>query len=92
MFRLIIKFNYNDVSLAYYIKKRLGYGQVIKSRNVYLFILYKKNGIIKLINLINRKLRFINKFNQVINIVNNSKYFEENLEFKINSTNDFTNY
>ncbi len=93
--QLVIEFSYIDISLAYYIKKILGYGQVkkIKDKNVYLFILSNKNGIIKVINLINGKLRTISKFNQVINnITTNINYLKENLEFKINSTNDFNNF
>ena len=47
----------------------------------------------KAINLINGKLRSINKFNQVnTNILSNPRYSEEKLEFKINDSNDFNNH
>jgi hypothetical protein len=45
------------------------------------------------LNLINGKLRTVNKFNQVKNnILTNSKYSEQNLEFLINETNNFYNH
>jgi hypothetical protein len=76
----------------------IGFGQVnkVKDKNAYLYILSNKDGIIKAVNLINDKLRTLNKFNQVINnILTHSKYLvacAENIEFKINDSNDFNNY
>jgi hypothetical protein len=92
---LVIVFSSSDVQLAYYIKKIIGFGHVnkVKDKNAYLYIISNKDGIIKTINLINGKLRTFNKFNQVINnILANSKYLEENIEFKINDSNDFNNH
>lgn len=93
--QLVIVFSSPDVKLAYYIKERLGFGHVnkVKDKNAYLYIVSNKEGIIKIINLINGKLRTINKFNQVINnILSNSKYSDNILEFKINESNDFNNH
>lgn len=93
--QLVIVFSSPDVDLAYYVKKTLGYGHVnkVKDKNVYLFIVSKKDGIIKVLNLINGKLRTVNKFNQVKNnILTNSKYSEQNLEFLINESNNFYNH
>ena len=93
--QLIIVFSLPDVKLAYYIKEIIGFGQIkkVKDKNAYLYIISKKDGILKTINLINGKLRTNNKFNQVINnILLNSKYLSENIEFKINNSNDFDNY
>ena len=93
--QLEIVFSYSDIQLAYYIKKMIGFGQVkkVKGKNAYLYIISKKEGIIKTINLINGKLRTLNKFNQVTNnILAYPKYLEENIEFKINDSNDFNNY
>ena len=95
--QLIIVFNSADISLAYYIKKNLGQGNVrkIKDKNAYIYVISNKNGIIKVINLINGKLRTINKYNQVINnIFTHSDYItlKENLYFKYNSTNDLQNH
>lgn len=93
--QLVIIFSSPDVKVAYYVKKKLGYGYVnkLKDKNAYLFIVSKKDGIIKVLNLINGKLRTVNKFNQVKNnILTNSKYSEQNLKFLINETNNFYNH
>ena len=93
--QLIVVFSSPDVRLAYYIKKIIGFGHVkkVKDKNAYLFIISNKDGIIRTINLINGKLRTFNKFNQVINnILTHSKYSLENIEFKINNSNDFNNH
>jgi hypothetical protein len=92
---LIIVFSSIDVYLAYYVKKILGYGYVnkVKNKNAYLFIVSNKDGIIKVLNLINGKLRTINKFNQLeFNILTNPKYSEENLKILINETNNLNNH
>ena len=73
----------------------IGFGHVnkVKDKNAYLYIISNKDGIIKAVNLINGKLRTLNKFNQVINnILAHPKYLEENIEFKINDSNDFNNH
>ena len=93
--QLIIVFSSADVALAYYIKERLGYGKVrkVKDKNAYLLIISKKDGLLKVINLINCKLRTLNKYSQVINnILNHSLYNKENIEFKMNLFNDFNNH
>uniref|UniRef100_UPI0030E3BBC1 LAGLIDADG endonuclease n=1 Tax=Daedaleopsis nitida TaxID=1140402 RepID=UPI0030E3BBC1 len=92
--QLVIVFSSPYIQLAYYIKKIIGFGHVkkVKNKNAYLYIISNKEGIIKVINLINGKLRTFNKFNQVINnILSHSKYTEENINFKINNSNDFYN-
>jgi hypothetical protein len=88
-------FSSPDVALAFYVKKTLGYGHIkkVKDKNAYLFIVSNRDGIIKVLNLINGKLRTINKINQVKNnILINPKYSKENLEFLINETNNFYNH
>jgi LAGLIDADG endonuclease/Cytochrome C and Quinol oxidase polypeptide I len=93
--QLVIVFSSPDVDLAYSVKKILGYGHVnkVKDKNAYLFIVSNKDGIIKVLNLINGKLRTINKLNQVKNnILTHSKYSGENLEFFMNESNNFTNH
>nr|YP_010462012.1 LAGLIDADG endonuclease [Hericium erinaceus]UUF93966.1 LAGLIDADG endonuclease [Hericium erinaceus] len=93
--QLVIVFSSPNVKLAYYIKETIGFGNVkkVKDKNGYLYIISNKEGLMKAINLINGKLRSINKFNQVItNILSNPRYLEEKLEFKINDSNDFNNY
>lgn len=93
--QLVIVFDSHDVKLAYYIQEVLGHGQVkkVKDKNAYLFIISKKEGIIRVLNLINGKLITTNKFNQVINnILTNYKYSKENINFSMNETNDFSNH
>lgn len=93
--QLIIVFSSPDVQLAYYIKSIIGFGNVkqVKDKNAYLYIISNKDGILKVINLINGKLRTINKFHQVINnILTIPKYSKENIEFKINDSSDYHNH
>src|ERR1700749_3707259 len=74
--QLVIVFNELDVSLAYFIKERLGFGQVrkVKDKKAYVLIVSKKEGLTKIINLINGKLRTY-KYNQVIiNILSSPRY------------------
>lgn len=92
--QLVIVFNGLDVSLAYYIKERLGFGHVrkLKDRNAYILVISNTEGLTKVINLIDGKLR---TYNQVINnILSNHKYenLKKSLDFKINSTKDFNNH
>jgi hypothetical protein len=68
---LVIQFSLSDISLAYYIKKRLGYGKVKQIRDVCILIVSKKEGLKKIIELINGKLRTVDKYNQVTNYVLN---------------------
>jgi len=96
--QLLIVFTSFDVKLAYYIKQVIGFGNVkkVKDKNAYLYIISNKQGIIRTINLINGKLRTLNKFNQVINnILANPSYAAwveaQNLEFKINDSSDLRN-
>jgi LAGLIDADG-like domain len=62
-----IAFHSNDVSLAYYIKNRIGYGKVrkVKNKNAYVLIITKREGLQILLNLINGKLRIQNKCDAV---------------------------
>lgn len=95
--QLVIVFNIKDTFLAYFIKKTLGFGQVkkVKNKNACIFIISNKEGIEKVINLINNKLRTNNRYNQVIdNILSHKKFYSLNqsIKFNKNSTNDFDNY
>lgn len=88
--QLIIVFNLLDISLAYYIKSYLKYGNVIKikDKNTVILIIVTKKGIEKVINLINGKIRSENIYNQIINnnILNNN-----NINFHLNKNNDLNN-
>ena len=94
--QLVIVFSSPDVQLAYYIKKMIGFGHVRKvtNKNAYLYIISNKDGMTRAINLLNGKLRTRNKFNQVLtNILVHTKYqTPENIEFKMNNSNDFNNH
>ncbi len=93
--QLVIVFSSPDVQSAYYIKEIIGFGHVkkVNSKNAYFYIISNKDGIIKAINLINGKLRTLNKFNQVINnILAHSKYREQDINFEMNKSNDFNNH
>ena len=95
--QLIIVFHSLDVSLAYYIKDRLGFGNVrkVKDKNAFLLIISNKKGIEKVINLINGKIRTVNKFNQIINnILNSVTYseFSKEVNLKLNLDKNLKNY
>ena len=95
--QLIIVFNILDVSLAYYLKKELGFGIVkkVKDKNAILLIIAAKKGIEKVIYLINGKIRTENKYNQIINnILTNFMYKELNkkINFQLNKEKDLENY
>lgn len=109
--QLVIVFSSPDVKLSYYIKEVIGFGNVKKvkarsttsrsrlgycaDKNAYLYIISNREGIIRVINLINGKLRTLNKYNQVLNnILSYPTYagIAENIEFKINKSNDLYNH
>ena len=92
--QLIIVFSSPDVFLAYYVKEKIGYGSVkkVKNKNAYILVISNKKGMLHIINLINGKLRTLNKYNQVINNVLTDRYSENNIDFNINSSNDYTNH
>jgi hypothetical protein len=93
--QLVIVFSSPNVQLAYYVKSVIGFGNVkqVKDKNAYLFIISSKDGILKVINLVNGKLRTRNKFNQVLtNVLLHPKYVKENIEFQINDSNCLDNH
>ena len=93
--QLVIVFSYPDAFLAYFLKEKLGYGNVkkVKDKNAYLLIISKKEGMLNVLNLINGKLRTEHRFNQVVNnILNHTRYKDINIHFYMNSINDFDNH
>jgi hypothetical protein len=95
--QLIIVFNSPDAFLAYYLKEKLGFGNVRKvdNKNAYLLIVSNKKGILRVLDLINNKLRTKDKFDQVIkNILSHKNYSEikENINFSLNLTNNLDNH
>jgi hypothetical protein len=95
--QLLIVFNSLDVSLAYYIKKRLGYGTVkkVKNKNAFILVIVARKGLEKVISLINGKIRTENKFSQITNnILSHASYneFRKNVNLKINLNIDLKNH
>lgn len=95
--QLVIVFHSLDVSLAYYIKKKLGFGNIkkIKNKNAYLLIIAANEGIKKAITLINGKFRTGNKFNQITNNILSHKNFMEfskTINLKLNLDKDLQNH
>ena len=95
--QLVLVFNSLDVSLAYYIKKRLGFGNVkkVKNKNAYILVIANREGLEKIINLINGKIRTENKFNQITNnILNHDNYSDlrKKINFKLNLDKDLKNH
>lgn len=92
----VIVFNYYDASSAYYIKKYLGFGNITKipSKNAIKLIISKKEGLEKIINLINGKLRVPFKIESIKkNIIPAYKtifYLEK--ELCLNDSTDLNNY
>jgi LAGLIDADG endonuclease/Cytochrome C and Quinol oxidase polypeptide I len=82
---IVIAFNINDISLAYYIKRRLEYGNIvkIKGKNAVVLNITKAEGRLKVLNLINGKLRTINKLNQIKKISPTNKVKFDNINFKL---------
>lgn len=95
--QLVIVFNKLDISLAYYIKSKLGYGNVkkVNNKNAFILVIASRNGIYNILNLINGKIRTINKLNQIANNIINHKRFlklESNIKFKLNENKSLDNY
>jgi len=93
---LVITFNILDISLAYFIKKQIGYGSVykVKTKNAVILVIAAKKGLETVINLINGKLRSKNKFIQINkNILNNIKFldFKRIVSLKLNTSDDLKN-
>lgn len=84
-----------DTSLSYYLKKRLGFGEVKKIKNAVLFYLSNKEGVEKVINLINGKFRLISKLDQIKkHILSQTRYasLHAAITLKLNSSENLNNY
>lgn len=87
--QLVINFNELDAPLAYFLKQRLGFGRVLKIKNkkAIIFVVSKLQGIAKVVNLINGKIRSKNKLNQIRNKILSNPYFSSG-SFQPNTTID----
>lgn len=92
--QLIIVFNEKDASLAYYIKSKIGYGNIykVKNKKAIIFVISKKLGIIKVLNLINGKIRTENKLNQINKNIISKSDFKLFSSFNKNINNDLNNH
>ena len=54
-FQLVIAFNELDASLAYFLKEKIGYGNVyrVKNKKALILVISKRKGLLKILNLIN---------------------------------------
>ena len=95
--QLVIVFHSLDASLAYYLKNRLGFGSVkkVKDKNAFILVIAARKGLLKVINLINGKIRTESKFYQITNnILSNHNYVEYSkiVNFKLNLNKDLKNH
>nr|YP_010697886.1 LAGLIDADG homing endonuclease [Fuscoporia viticola]WCF76847.1 LAGLIDADG homing endonuclease [Fuscoporia viticola] len=92
--QLVIVFNELDASLAYYLKQRLGYGNVykVKTKKAIILVVSKLQGIAKVINLINGKLRDKNKLDQIKNNILINSYFTNFTDINLSNDTNLNNY
>lgn len=93
--QLVIVFSSSDAFLAYYLKGKLGFGNVrkVKDKNAYLLIISSFDNILYIINLINGKLRTEYRFNQVLDMLSSdNRYKDQNIKFTMDLSNDFYNH
>lgn len=95
--QLVIVFNILDIQLAYYIRGQIGHGKVrkVKDKNAVVMIVANKQGMQRVINLINNKFRTNSKFDQITNnILTSPKFidFSKTIALGINASNDLENH
>lgn len=93
--QLVIAYDEKDKSAAYWLKERIGYGNIykIKGKRAYSYVLAKSDGMIRVIDLINGKLRTEIKYNQVLYLLNNNNLISQySKPFTMNTTTDFNNF
>ena len=92
--QLVIAFNALDASLAYYIKGKIGFGNVYKVKNKKAIILVVSThlGITKVLNLINGKIRSQNKLAQIKKILLTEDKFSTISTFSGNTDFNLSNY
>jgi hypothetical protein len=76
--QLVIVFNELDASLAYYVKSRIGYGNVykVKNKKAVILVVSKLAGIRKVLELIKGKIRTTTKVEQINNNILVHPYFK----------------
>lgn len=97
---LTIAYDSKDKSAAYWLKSQIGYGSVlnIKNKNAIKYVVSHSNGLLRILELINNKIKTDNKYNQIINylLVNNTlvkqKFFSKYDKFNKGNIYDFNNH
>ncbi len=92
--QLVIAFNELDASLAYYIKSKLGYGNVykVKNKKAVILVISKREGIKKVLEFINKKIRNKDKLDQINNNILLNPYFYQLSQFQLNQEENLNNY
>ena len=87
--QLVIVFHELDSSLAYYIKSKLGFGNVykIKNKKAVKLVISHTNGLVKILQLINGKLRTESKLQQI-----QKNILHDSLKFQLDISKDLNNY
>jgi hypothetical protein len=77
--QIVISFHLKDIRLAYWIKSMIGYGKVrlVPGKQAVSFYVGNRLGVLKVLNLINGKLRTSYKYNQLLS--NFSSSYTHNL-------------
>lgn len=104
--QLVIVFNELDAFLAYLIKSKLGYGNVykVKNKKAVILVVSKRAGIVKVLGLINGKIRSQSKLDQITKNILSNPYFKQvaipqkeelfcsMAHFSLNTDMDLNNY
>ena len=93
--QLIISFNELDASLAYLIKEKIGFGNIykVKNKKAVNLVISNRNGLLKVLNLTNGKLRSESKLNQINNNILSNFYFKALIpSYTLNLDVDLNNY
>ena len=90
--QLVIAFNELDASLAYLIKKKIGYGNIykVKNKKAIILVISHRIGLHKVLNLINGKLRSTEKLNQIKDNILTHSYFKSIFSGEAKNTNLFS--
>jgi len=83
-----------DASLAYFIKNKLGYGNVykVKNKDAIILVVSKLAGIEKVLELINGKIRSQSKLDQIYNNIISNPYFSKYTCINLNTEASLDNY
>lgn len=92
--QLVLVFNELDASLAYYIKGRIGFGNVykVKNKKAVILVIANRQGLIKVLSLINGKIRSEKRLDQIKKNILSNPYFNMFSNFSINTNADLNNH